>query len=318
MKDGKCLRKYIQKRLLDFVVVLIGVSILSFLLLAFSGKDPAEAVARRANINASEELIETVRVEMGLDQPLPVRYVNWVKSLFTGDLGISIYSFRAISQDLSEYFPVTLALVGLAMVWVILLGVPVSLLCVRFRNGLVDHTARGMTMLGMCMPTFWLGFLLLLTFAVEIPIFKVTPEPGIKGYILPSFALAFPIACSFVRLFRSTLLSELSSDYVRYAKARGLSPGRILTHHVMRNALPPIVTLFCQYLGYLIAGSAVVESVFSIKGIGSYLIACVIAFDATSVATCIVIIAAIFVLANLAGDIINRLLCPWMVKESNV
>jgi ABC-type dipeptide/oligopeptide/nickel transport system permease component len=311
------LQRYIQKRLLGFVVVLIGVSILSFLLLAFSGKDPAESIARRANINASEELIKTVRVERGLDKPLPVRYASWIKGFFTGDLGTSLYSSRSISQDLAEYFPVTLALVGLSMAWVILLGVPISLLCVRFRNSAVDHTARGVTMLGICIPTFWLGFLLLLAFAVEIPIFKVTPEPGIKGYILPSFALAFPIACGLVRLFRSTLLSELSSDYVRYAKARGLAPGRILVHHVMRNALPPIVTLFCQYLGYLIAGSAVVESVFSIKGIGSYLIACVMASDATSVVTCIVIIAAIFVLANLIGDIVNRLLCPWMVRKSN-
>ena len=120
-----------------------------------------------------------------------------------------------------------------------------------------------------------------------------------------------------VRLFRSTLLSELSSDYVRYAKARGLSAGRILIHHVMRNALPPIITLFCQYLGYLIAGSAVIESVFSMKGIGSYLIGCVMASDSSSVATCIVMIAAIFVLANLAGDLMNRILCPWMVRESN-
>jgi peptide/nickel transport system permease protein/nickel transport system permease protein len=311
------LRQFLRKRLLGFAVVLIGVSILSFLLLAFSGKDPAEAAARRANIKASEEVIETVRVEMGLDKPLSTRYVNWVKGLVTGDLGISLYSTRAISKDLAEYFPVTFALVGMALLWIILLGVPLSLLCVRFRNGVVDQLTRGATMLGICIPTFWLGFLLLLAFAVEVPIFKVAPEPGIKGYILPSFALGFPVACGLVRLFRSTLLSQLSADYVRYAKARGLSPGRILVRHVMRNALPPIVTLFCQYLGYLIAGSAVVESVFSIKGIGLYLIACVMASDATSVATCIVIIAAIFVLANLAGDIINRLLCPWMVRESN-
>ncbi len=312
------MRQYVQKRLLGFLIVLIGVSVLSFLLLAFSGKDPAEVVARRADINASAELIQTVQIEMGLDKPLPLRYVNWVKGFFTGDLGMSIYSSRAISKDLAEYFPVTLKLVGMSVLWIVLLGIPVSLLCARFRNGFIDHAVRGVTMVGICTPPFWLGFLLLLAFAVEIPLFKVLPEPGIKGYILPSFALAFPVVCGLVRLFRSALLSELSRDYVRYARARGLSSGRILTGHVTRNSLPPIVTMFCQYLGYLIAGSAVVESVFSIKGIGSYLIACVIAADAASVATCIVIIAAIFSLANLAGDIVNRLLCPWMVRESNV
>ena len=308
---------YIKKRLLGFLIVLIGVSILSFLLITLSGTDPAEVVARKNNAGATEEMIEQVRTELGLDKPLPVRYIQWLGGFFTGDLGISVYSLRPISEDLAAYFPTTLALVGLSLIWIVVISIPVSLLCARRKNGVFDHVSRGITLLGICLPTFWLGFLLLLAFAVKLPIFNVLPEPGIKGYILPSFALAFPVACGTIRLFRSTLLSELSADYVQYAKARGLSAGRILTRHVMRNALPPIVTLFCQYLGYLIAGSAVVESVFSIKGIGTYLISCVIASDATSVATCVLIIAAIFILANLAGDVINRILCPWMVRESN-
>lgn len=311
------MKQYIKKRLLCFLIVLIGVSILSFLLLMFSGKDPAEIMARRTNINASSDMIEAARVDMGLNYSVPVRYFNWMRGLFTGNIGVSLYSSREISSDLTEFFPVTLSLVGLALLWIVLLSIPISLLCARFRNGAIDQITRGVTLIGMCVPTFWLGFLLLLAFAVKLPLFKVLPETGIKGYILPSFALAFPVACGMVRLFRSTLLSELSSDYVRYAKARGLSAGRILIHHVMRNALPPIITLFCQYLGYLIAGSAVIESVFSMKGIGSYLIGCVMASDSSSVATCIVMIAAIFVLANLAGDLMNRILCPWMVRESN-
>ena len=308
---------YIKKRLLGFLIVLVGVSILSFLLITLSGTDPAEVVARKNNAGATEEMIEQVRTELGLDKPLPVRYIQWLGGFFTGDLGISVYSLRPISKDLTAYFPMTLALVGLSLIWIVAISIPVSLLCARRKNGVFDHVSRGITLLGICLPTFWLGFLLLLAFAVKLPIFNVLPEPGIKGYILPSFALAFPVACGTIRLFRSTLLSELSADYVQYARARGLSSGRILTRHVMRNALPPIVTLFCQYLGYLIAGSAVVESVFSIKGIGTYLISCVIASDATSVATCVLIIAAIFILANLAGDVINRILCPWMVRESN-
>ena len=311
------MKRYIRKRLAGFLMVMIGVSILSFLLIAFSGRDPAEIIARRGNTNATEEIIESIRVEMGLDRPLPVQYVHWVKGLFTGDMGMSIYSYRPIATDLAEYFPATFRMVGLSFVWVLLLAIPTGLICARFRNGGFDHAVRGITIFGICLPTFWLGFLLLLAFAVELSLFKVLPEPGIKGYILPSFALAVPVACSTIRLFRSSLLAELSSDYVRYARARGLSPGRILTHHVMRNALPPIITLFCQYLGYLIAGSAVVESVFSLKGIGSYLIACVVASDASATATCTIIIAAIFVLVNLAGDVINRVLCPWMVRERN-
>ncbi len=312
------MKQYIKKRLLSFIIVFFGVSILCFLLLAFSGKDPAEILARRIQINASAETIERVRGEMGLDKPLPIRYLNWLGGIFTGNMGMSLFSSREIAVDLAEYFPVTFALVGLSLLWVIVISVPASLISARFRNSAADHAIRGTTILGICVPTFWLGFMLLLAFAVNIPLFKVVPEAGIKGLILPSFALSVPVASGMTRLLRSTLLAELSSDYVRYAKARGLSGWRILTRHVMRNALPPIITLICQYMGYLIAGSAVVESVFSIKGIGSYMVSCVVASDSTSTATCIVIVAAIFVLANFAGDIINRILCPWMVRENSV
>ena len=308
---------YIRKRLLGFLIVIAGVSILSFLLIALSDIDPAELIARKSSIGATDEMIEQVRAQFGLDKPMITRYFNWLGGLFSGNFGVSVYSFRPISEDLAAYFPTTLALVGLSLAWIIIVSIPVSLLCARRKNGVFDHVTRGFTLLGICLPTFWLGFLLLLAFAVKLPIFTVLPEPGIKGLLLPSFALAVPMICSFIRIFRSSLLGELGRDYVDYAKSRGLSRGRILLHHVMRNALPPIVTLFCQYLGYLIAGSAVVESVFSLSGIGSYLIACVVAADATAVATCVMIIAAVFVLANLAGDIINRLLCPWIVRETN-
>ena len=308
---------YVRKRLLGLGIVLLGVSILCFLLIAISGTDPAEVIARRAKVGASDAMIEQVRVEMGLDQPLYIRYFVWLSGLFTGRLGTSIYSFRPISEDLAAYFPTTLALTGLALAWIVALTLPISLLCVRRPNGIFDHVTRGVTILGICVPAFWLGFLLLLAFAVRLNWFSVAPVPGFKGLILPSFALSFPVSCAFIRLFRSSLLAEMGRDYVLYAKARGLSPGRILARHVMRNALPPMITLFCQYLGYLLAGGAVVESVFSLSGIGGYMIGCVLAADITAVATCIVLIAAVFVLANLAGDILNRLLCPWIVRESN-
>lgn len=312
------MQKYIVKRLKGFALVLIGVSLLSFLLVILSGRDPAEVIARRGNINATQEMIQEIREDMGLDKTVVTRYINWIRGLFTGDLGISIYSYRPIAQDLAEYFPVTLLLVNFSILWIIVLSLPISLLSARFRNSTVDQVIRGVTIVGICIPSFWLGFLLLLAFAIKVPLFRVLPEPGLKGYILPSFALALPVACSIIRLFRASLLTEFSRDYVLYARARGLSATRILICHILRNAFPPIITVFCQYLGYLIAGGAVVENIFSLKGVGTYLIGCVIASDTIAVAVCIVIVAGIFVITNLAGDIINRILCPWMVRGSNV
>lgn len=309
--------QYIARRLFHLCIVLAGISVICFLLLAFSGKDPAEYIARRADINASGQQIDAIRSEMGLDQPLVERYFEWIVNLIRGKPGNSLYSGRPIATDFAQYFPVTFSLVALAMLWVVILGIPIGLLSARFRDSVADHAIRGVTLLGMCIPTFWLGFLLLLTFAIRIPLYTVMPQPGIRGYVLPSLALGLPIVCSLIRLYRSALLSQLSADYVQYAKARGLSAWRILVRHVMRNALPPIITLFCQYLGYLIAGSAVVESVFSLNGIGTYLISCVLASDSVSVASCMLVIATVFVVSNLLGDVANRLLCPWMVRESN-
>ncbi len=312
------MKRYMAKRLVSAVVVLLGVSILSFVLVALSGKDPAEIMARRGTLNATAEQVEMVRSEMGLDQPFPVRYLQWLKGLFTGNMGEAFYTHKPIAQDLKQYLPVSMHLVALSLLWIILLCVPISLICARWRNTAADHVIRWISMVGICMPTFWLGFLLLLGFAVHLGWFHVLPDPGIKGYLLPSFTLALPCACGLIRLMRSALLAESGADYVQYAKARGLSASRILMRHMLRNAMPPVFTLFCQYLGYLVAGSVVVESVFSVSGLGTYLVNCVTAADATATATCIVIIAGIFVAANLVADVVNRLLCPWMVREDHV
>lgn len=312
------MKSFILKRLFGFIIVLIGVSILSFILISLFGNDPAEIIGRRGNINISSELIQQIREEMNLDKPIIIRYINWVKGLFNGNFGISIYSYRPIAQDLSEYLPVTIMLSGLSIFWLLIFSIPISLICTRFRNGILDHFIRVLTIIGICTPSFWLGFLLLIFFAIKIPLFNVMPEPGIKGYILPSLALAIPMICSAIRLFRASLISQLSSDYVQYARARGLSANRILMKHIFRNALPPFITIFCQYIGYVIAGGILVEGIFSLKGVGSYLINCINASDATAVATCIVIIASVVVFVNLASDVINRILFPSMVRESNV
>lgn len=288
------------------------------MLIAWSGKDPAEIIAHRGVSNPTPEQIEMIRVEMGLDQPLPVRYIQWLSGMFTGELGTSLTTHQPIVKDLHKYLATTTSLVGMAILWIIVLTVPISLLCARKRNRLFDQVTRGITICGICVPTFWLGFLLLLFFAIHLKWFSVLPSPGWRGFLLPSFALAVPSSCSLIRIMRSSLLAELSSDYVRFAKARGLSANRILVCHILRNALPPVVTIFFQQFGFLIAGGAVIESVFSIKGIGTYLVDSVIAADTIAVSTCIVVIAAIFVVANFMADIINRLLCPWMVREEMI
>ena len=301
---------YLRKRFTGLVIVLAGVTILSFLLSNVSTVDPAEAFARRSMLNPTPEKIAEIRLTMGLHLPLHQQYIHWLSNCLQGDLGISLLTKKPVSHDIAQRLPATIRLVGLALLWVVILSVPVSILCAMRQNSLFDHFVRGVTILGISLPGFWLGFLALLAFAVIVPVFKVTGYGSIRSLILPSLVLAIPVASAFIRLFRATILSNLNKDYVVYAKARGISTRRIIWGHVLKNSLPPMVTLFCQYLGYMIAGSAVVESVFSLQGIGMHLVNAVTGRDLPTINGCVLIIALIFVFSSMLADGINLLLDP--------
>ena len=312
------MKSYWIKRIVRLLILLLGVSVLCFVLTALSSTDPAVYIIRRGNLSPTPEMIAQVRTELGLDQPLPVRYFNWIGGIFHGDFGESVFSTNEVAEDLARYFPQTLQLVVLSLAEIIVFSILLGVLCAAKKNKLTDHIMRIISLFGICIPPFWLGFLLLLGFAVEIPIFSVTPAPGIVGLILPSITLSFPVICSTVRVFRASLLEEMHRDYVSYARANGMTVNRILWTKALRNALPPVITLFCQYVSYLIAGSAVVEKVFSIKGVGNYLMNCIMAADANAIGACMLIIATLYLLAELFGEILNRLLCPWSKEESDV
>ncbi len=308
----------LSKRLTAFAIVLIGVSVLSFAFSAISGVDPAEAIARYQISNASPELIERIREEYKLNRSIVERYFAWVAGILKGDFGISYMTCNPVKEDLVLLLPKTLALAGFALFIIIAVALPVGALCALYHNSIFDRIVRWLTVLGICIPVFWLGFLLLLQFAVNMPLFKVVPEPGVKGYILPALSLAVPSSCAAIRLFRSSLISEMSADYIAYLYSRGQSKARILWRHAFRNALPPMITLFASYAGALVAGSAIVENIFSIKGFGTFLITAVIARDLPVISASVLIIASIFVLLNLIADIVNRLLCPHVaIKEDS-
>lgn len=309
--------EFIGKKLARCVLLLLAVSALSFFLISISGKDSAEIIARQHNLAATEEMIESTRVELGLNKPMPAQYFDWVIGFATGNLGVSIQTFNSISEDIAGLLPKTLALVGLSLIWILIFTVPLAVLCVRFKNSLFDQIVRVISLLGICIPTFWLGFMFLIIFAINMKLITVVPKPGLASLILPSIALAVPTAFSLLRQLRATLLDELSKDYIRYAKSRGLSNSRILICHALRNASLPIITILCQYLGFLVAGSVIVEGIFSIDGIGGYLVTGISNGDSRAVASCVTIIAVIFVISNMIGEVINRGISPWMKRETN-
>ena len=291
-------------------LILLGVSILSFALLRLSGRDPALAVALRAQ-SASEENIARLRKELGLTGTPVQQYLRWLSGFVRGDFGYSIYSGRSVALDIAEKLPVTCALMGLALGWILLLGTPVAL-CAAYRPGkMFDQIGRVLSILAICVPTFWLSYMLLVIFAVKIPLITVVPRPGLEGLLMPSLALAIPSAGSYVRVFRASLLRQMGSEYCLVARTRGLNRRQILLSHALRNALPPAVTLLMQFVGYLFTGSVLVESVFSLNGLGSYILNCALASDASALAACLMLAAFVYAVCNMLGEVINILLCPW-------
>ena len=291
-------------------LILLGVSILCFALLRLSGRDPALAVALRAQ-SASEENIARLRKELGLTGTPVQQYLRWLSGFVRGDFGYSIYSGRSVALDIAEKLPVTCALMGLALGWILLLGTPVAL-CAAYRPGkMFDQIGRVLSILAICVPTFWLSYMLLVIFAVKIPLITVVPRPGLEGLLMPSLALAIPSAGSYVRVFRASLLRQMGSEYCLVARTRGLNRRQILLSHALRNALPPAVTLLMQFVGDLFTGSVLVESVFSLNGLGSYILNCALASDASALAACLMLAAFVYAVCNMLGEVINILLCPW-------
>lgn len=303
-----------MKKLVHLLFVLVGVSLLSFILANLSSVDPAEAIARRTYSNPTQAQIQAIRKERGLDQPILVQYAQWAKNCLHGNLGTSYQSNNPVRQEISGKLTATLLLVGMAFIWILLFTIPLGVLSAAYKNGICDHFIRSITILGVSIPSFWLGFLLLTAFAISIPIFKVVDYGNLQSLILPSITLAVPVICASVRMLRATMLENLKQDYVIYAQARGLSPRQILWKHVLKNALPPMITLFFQNIGMMIGGSAIVESVFSWPGLGSYFVSSIVNRDLPVITGCVLILGIIFVVCNTIGEIMNQILNPRMLS----
>ena len=309
------LKNILVKKIIGVVLVVFGVVTLSFCLQLFTGTDPAEMIVRKQNVFATEEQIQAVREDLGLDAPFHERYISYISDVIKGDLGIAITNRKPVIDNIKETIPVTCTMVMMSMLWVVLFTVIFSANSVISNNGIFDNLMRIICIIGICVPSFWLALILLTALAVKIPIFNVISDGSIKSLILPSVAMAVPIICIAVRVLRASILSELKSDYVTYARARGFSNTQIIFGEVLKNALPAAITLFAQYCAALFGTSALVESVFSIDGLGMYLMESCESMDVYGISGSVLVCAILFVLFNTMADIISSVLCPAYRRE---
>ena len=308
-------KKQIVKRLLQELIVLFGISFLTFGLTYLSPGDPAEIMLTECGNLPTPELLAKTRAELGLDKPFLVQYGNWLKGVVTGDMGTS-YSFKVpvIDKLVSCFWP-TLELALLSLAIMILVSVPLGILAAVHQNKWCDYMVRALTCLGVSIPSFWIGLILLSIFGVQLRWINVAGgTTDFKAMILPSVTLALSMSAKYTRQVRNAVLEELRQDYVIGARMRGIKESVILWRHVLPNAMLPIVTLLGLSLGSLLGGTAVVEIIYNWPGMGSMAIKAIACRDYPMVQAYVLMIAIMYMVINIIVDLSYTYLDP-RIKE---
>jgi len=307
---------YLLRRLGQSAVLIFLIASLVALFIQLLPGDPAYIIV--GETNATPERIAAVRRELGLDRPLYVQYLDWISSVLRGDLGTSLTSKRPIAPDLAKRIPRTFELIAASMVLALMIGIPGGVIAARFRNRAPDYLASLFSMLWISTPVFVTGTLLVLIFGVKLRLFPATgyvdfgddPIGHLRRLVLPAVTLALLDSAVILRMTRSSLLEVLGEDYVRTARAKGLSERRVLFGHSLRNALIPVVTIVGLQVGTLLGGTVLVEFIFNWPGISSYLIAAINQRDYPAIQAVILVIASLFVLINLLTDLLYAVIDP--------
>ena len=304
------MKGYILHRLIYLLPVLIGVSIITFILIRIAPGDPAEILLRAEGREITEETVEIMRDRFGLNDPLPQQYLHWLKDIARFDLGTSFRTGRPVTAEIISRFPATLELTLSAMVFMIILALPAGILSALYRHSFIDNASRVIALLGVSMPNFWQGLLLIYFFGVMWNILPTFGRGGVQHLILPSVTLGFSMAAVYMRILRASILDILGEEYIKVAHARGLWERWIISRHVLKNALLPAVTLMGISMGNLLGGTVVVETIFAWPGAGKFLVEAIFNRDYPVIQGYALFIAIIFVLLNLLVDISYAFLDP--------
>ena len=310
-------KKKVGKRLIQIIIVLFGISFFTFGLTYLSPGDPAEIMLTECGNLPTPELLEQTRKELGLDKPFLVQYGNWVKGVLTGDMGTS-YSMKVpVIEKLTSCFGPTLMLAVASMVLMLVVSIPLGIVSAVYQNKWPDYLVRGITFLGVSIPSFWIGLILLSFFGVTLRWVTVSGgNTDFKSLILPAVTLAAAMSAKYTRQVRITILDELRQDYVTGARMRGIKESTILWKHVLPNAMLPLVTLLGLSLGNLLGGTTVVEIIYNWPGMGSMAVKAISCRDYPLVQGYVLWIAILYMVINLIVDLSYRYLDP-RLKEGN-
>ena len=301
------MRRHLAHRLLQTIPVLLGVLVITFAVTRLTPGDPAEIMA---GIDASPEAVESIRTELGLDRPLVVQFAIYVRGIFRGDLGRSYFLGRDVTELIGEALPRTAQLALVALFFTALIGIPAGIASAVRKDTWIDAAVRGGALGGVSMPPFFAGLLAILLFSYYVPWFPSFGSGSWRHLVLPGFTLGLFSTGLVMRLTRSSMLEVLSEDYIRTARAKGLSERTTLFVHALRNAAIPVVTVLGLQLGGLLSGTVLTETVFSFPGIGRLLARSIFERDYPVVQGSILLIAVIYVAVNLLVDLIYSIIDP--------
>jgi len=299
---------YVARRLVAIVALTFGITVLVFLIIRLIPGDPAIVML---GTNAGDpEIVARLHHQLGLDQPMPEQYLRWIGNVLHGDFGYSYGQQQSVTSLLAANFPGTIQLTVAALAMSLILGSVIGVAAAVRRNQGVDTAAMGIALIFMSIPSFWLGLLLILLFAVQLDWFQVVGGASLKGLVLPAVTLALGSAGFNARFVRSSVIYAQTQRHVLTARAKGITRVEVFRRHVLRNALLPVLTVAGLQVGQLLSGAVIVETVFSRPGIGRLLVQAILGKDYLTVQAVVLIIAVIYAVTNFAVDLLYPVLDP--------
>ena len=304
------IKKYIVRRLLQLIPILIGITLLSFALMQSSKTDAVDLIYKDAGNVASEEVKEQIRQELGLDKPFIVQYTTWLGNVLKGDMGMSYVMKKPVFSEFMKRLPNTMALTITSIVVTFVVSVPLGILSAVKQNKPADYVIRFLSFTGNSLPGFFLSLILIYVFSLKLNLLPVMGNNGFKSIILPTLTLAISMSAKYTRQIRATVLEELNKDYVLGLRSRAEKEKRILYVNILKVALLTVVTLLGLSIGSLLGGTAIVESIFMWDGVGKLAVDSIRMMDYPMIQAYVIWMAVIFVVINLITDILYNYLDP--------
>ncbi len=303
--------KYVCRRLLQLIPILLGITFLSFALMHVAGSDVVSQLYTNRGVEVSQEIIDAKRAELGLDRPFLVQYVSWLGGILRGDMGTSYVTGKSVFDTFMEKLPATLLLTALSIALTVIISIPLGILGAVKQGKWIDKLLRFFSFIGNAMPNFFVAMLLMELLSIKLGLLPViATDISIKSAWMPTLTLAISMSAKYMRQVRATVLEELSKDYVVGLRARGVRSSVILWKNVMKSALVTILTLLALSIGSLLGGTAIVESIFMWDGVGKLAVDSINMRDYPMIQAYVVWMAIIYVLVNLVTDLLYRVLDP--------